>query len=53
MAQVLCIYLSDLGLKDKQRVSEMGSEADNWIVHTFKAERETLADLNEIFRQAC
>lgn len=31
----------------------MGSEADNWIVNTFKAEREKLVDLNEIFRQGC
>lgn len=53
MAQVLCIYLSDLGLKDKQRVSGMGSEVDNWIVNKFKAEREKLVDLNEIFHQAC
>lgn len=51
MAQVLCIYLSDLGLKE--RVSGMGSEVNNWIVNTFKAEREKLVDLNEIFHQVC
>lgn len=34
-------------------VSGMGSEVDNWIVNTFKAEREILLDLNEIFHQAC